>query len=209
MPQGGMNRTRLLLPALCLAIAGCDRTDPNPQGTFWSALQSHCGKAYAGKLVSKDEVDNDMRSASMVMHVAECSDTQINIPFHIGQPGEGWNRSRTWQFTKTDGGLRLKHRHAHSDGTLDEVTNYGGDTADNGDPRRQDFPADTESVALFRATGLDASVANTWTVIVDAADGEAEAPKFVYQLTRPTPNKRNFRAEFDLSKPIDPPPPPW
>ncbi|WP_432201334.1 hypothetical protein ACRAQ7_03810 [Erythrobacter sp. W53] len=204
-----MKRHSGLIALSACILSGCSQTDPNPQGTFWSALQSHCGKAYSGRLVSRDEIDADMRGRAMVMHVAECSDTLIEIPFHIGDPSDGWDRSRTWQITRTEAGLRLKHRHAHRDGSLDQVTNYGGDAVDAGASRAQDFPADSESIRLFQQTGLEPSVANTWRIEVDGAESDAEQPTFVYQLRRPVPQRRLFRVEFDLSKPVDPPPPAW
>ena len=37
----------------------------------------------------------------MVMHVRECSDERVAIPFHVKLDGE-WDRSRTWLITRTD-----------------------------------------------------------------------------------------------------------
>lgn len=181
-----------------------------PQDAFWNALSSHCGQAFAGKLVSSDEPDADMQGAEMAMHVRECSDERIAVPFHI-KGEDGWNRSRTWVFTRTESGLRLKHDHRHDDGEPDAVTMYGGDTADKGSARSQSFPVDAESIAMFKREGLDASVTNVWTVEVDPAD--AETPMFAYQLQRTVaggaPEERFFRVEFDLSQPIATPPAPW
>ncbi|MEP2236107.1 MAG: hypothetical protein ABJM58_12690 [Alteripontixanthobacter sp.] len=187
----------------------------SPQAAFWEALSSHCGQAYSGALVSDDEADADMRGADMAMHVRGCTDSEIRVPFHIqGDDGE-WNRSRTWVFTRTgsdgEGGLRLQHDHRHEDGTSDAVTMYGGDTAAPGSARAQEFPVDGESIALFEREGLDVSVTNVWRVEVDPAD-TANA-QFAYQLRRTVaggaPEPRNFRVEFDLTQPVEPPPPPW
>ena len=49
--------------------------------------------------------------------------------------------------------------------------------------------------------GLNASVTNTWAMEIDPDQ------TFVYELTRP--DGRRFRVQFDLSKPVDLPPPPW
>ncbi len=185
-------------------------TASDPQDEFFAALSTHCGKAYSGELVSDDESDSDFADARMVMHVAECSEDRIAVPFHVEQDGE-WNRSRTWLITRTDDGLRLKHDHRHEDGTEDAVTMYGGDTGDAGTARAQSFPVDDESIAMFEREGLDASVTNVWTVEVDPAD--AENARFAYQLQRTlaggAPEDRFFRVEFDLDNAIPPPPAAW
>ena len=48
--------------------------------------------------------------------------------------------------------------------------------------------------------GNVAGVANVWAIEVYPAS------MFAYELRRP---KRYFRVEFDLSRPVAPPPPPW
>ncbi|MEM6475550.1 MAG: hypothetical protein AAF687_05230 [Pseudomonadota bacterium] len=221
-----MTHTRRLALSTALALAAlsaCTETAveapaPDPQDAFWNALSSHCGKAFAGRLVSEDEADADFVGAPMVMHVRECSDTSIAVPFHVelaNEDGEReWDRSRTWLITRNAaGGLRLKHDHRHKDGTSDKVTMYGGDTASDGTARAQDFPVDAESVALFEAEGLDASVTNVWTVEIDAADADTDNPRYVYQLKRTVeggaPEDRLFRVEFDLTQEVEAPPAAW
>lgn len=130
------------------------------------------------------------------MHVRECGDSELRIPFHVGD-----DRSRTWVLTRRADGLRLKHDHRHADGSPDATTMYGGDTRDAGSERRQEFPVDAESVALFRAQGLQASLTNTWAMEIQP---ESE---FVYELSRP--GGRLFRVSFDLTQPIPAPPAPW
>lgn len=210
--QGLVMKTAPMLAALALLLAACATPTPaDPQDAFWAALRSHCGKAYSGRLVSEQEADADMRGAEMVMHVRECSDERIAIPFHVRQKDGSWDRSRTWLVTRTgangSGGLRLKHDHRHEDGSHDAVTMYGGDTAGEGSARAQDFPVDAESVALFRREGLDVSVTNVWRVEVDPAG--APNALFAYQLTRRPPSDRLFRVEFDLTRPVAAPPVPW
>ena len=155
-------------------------------------------------MVSDQAADADMRGRPMVMHVRECSDTRIAVPFHVGNADGSWDRSRTWLITRTGSGLRLKHDHRHEDGTADAVTFYGGDTADSGTARTQEFPVDGESIAMFRANGLTASVTNVWRVEVDPA-GTADG-RYAYQLQR---EGRLFRVEFDLTRPVPAPPAPW
>ena len=223
-----MNRlTKFSAPFALLALTGCEdanlNSDPSPppQTFFWNALSSHCGKAFAGKLVSEDAADADFAEAELVMHVAECSDEKIAVPFHV-KIGDEWDRSRTWVFTslsvphmngqgETQLGLRLKHDHRHEDGEPDAVTMYGGDTADEGSRRIQSFPVDDFSIEMFEREGLTASVTNVWSVEVDSAG--TDGAKYVYQLKRTVeggaPEDRLFRVEFDLTQEVEAPPPAW
>lgn len=190
-----------------LSLTGCATASAGPQDAFWQALSSHCGKAFAGRLVSTEAPDADMRGAAMVMHVRECSDQRIAVPFHVQRADGSWDRSRTWLITRTAAGLRLKHDHRHEDGKPDAATLYGGDTAAPGSAAAQEFPVDAESIALFKSEGRTVSITNVWRVEVDRAG--ARAARFAYQLTRQPPNARLFRVEFDLTRPVAPPPPPW
>tara|TARA_R110002124_G_scaffold115650_3_gene271560 strand:+ start:70 stop:762 length:693 start_codon:yes stop_codon:yes gene_type:complete len=198
---------------LCIPLAACDSSPnpapkPSPQDLFFDRLGLLCGKAYAGILVSDQKADAEMTGKPMIMHVASCDQKEIQIPFHIAEDGGNWDRSRTWSITRTTEGLRLKHRHRHEDGSLDSVTNYGGNTIGQGTSERQEFPVDAESIASFRANGLDQSVTNIWAVEI-TPPGQSGA-HFAYELRRPeSADGRYFRVEFDLSKPVVPPPPPW
>lgn len=204
-----MKPRHLLAATAALVLTGCATTPAaSPQDAFWQALSQHCGKAYAGRLVSNEAPDADMRSAAMVMHVRECSPGWIAIPFHVQRPDGSWDRSRTWVITRIGtldnpgGGLRLKHDHRHEDGKPDAMTMYGGDTASPGAASAQDFPVDAESIALFQREGRSVSITNVWRV-------EVTPTRFAYQLTRQPPNARLFRVEFDLTRPVAPPPAPW
>ena len=189
--------------AAAIALTACATTPAagNPQNEFFAALTAHCGKAYAGKLASSQDADADMRGKAMVMHVRSCTPDRIEIPFHIDGigPGGGWDRSRTWIITRTTTGLRLKHDHRHADGSKDELTMYGGDTADAGTAARQTFPVDAESIALFTRTGRSVSNTNIWSV-------ETTDTGFTYGLNRAG---RDFRVTFDYRQPVAPPPAPW
>jgi hypothetical protein len=186
-----------------VALSGCvsprSAAEGGTQGDFMAALARHCGKAYAGRLVSSDAADADMAGRAMVVHFRECSPTRMAIPFHVAAADGSWDRSRTWLITRVPAGLRLAHDHRHADGSSDAVTMYGGETADRGHPGVQVFPVDAQSIATFRANGLDRSVTNVWRVEVTAAT-------YAYQLSR---EGRLFRVEFDLTKPVAPPPAPW
>lgn len=191
-----------LLPVLVLsvAMAGCSpaaspsaaateapAAAPVAADTFMMRLNALCGQAFAGKMVSTDAADADMAIKPLVMRVAGCSPTEVRIPFAVGA-----DTSRTWVVTRTADGVRLKHDHRHEDGTEDELSQYGGDTADAGSETRQEFPADQFSKTLFETKGNPASVTNVWAV-------EATQTMFAYELRRPD---RFFRVEFDLTKQV-------
>lgn len=169
-----------------------------PADDFLAALTAHCGKAYAGTIVANEPADpkDPFIGQSLVMHVRECGPKQIKVPFHVGD-----DRSRTWIFTRTDQGLRLKHDHRHADGSPDELTLYGGDSQQAGSATRQTFPVDAESITLFERLDRKVSTTNVWAVELDP-----QANAFVYELSRPG---RLFRVRFDLNNPLPLPPPPW
>jgi hypothetical protein len=191
----------MLMFALSLVAASGTAGGHAPQSAFWAALRRHCGKAYAGRLVTRDRADLAMANAAMVMHVHRCAPKEVRVAFHVETP-KGWDRSRTWVLTRQPRGLRLKHDHRHADGARDEITNYGGDAADAGTTSRQTFPADGESRALFARTGRQISLSNVWAV-------EVTARVFAYELRREGENVRHFRVEFDLAKPVPAPPSVW
>lgn len=180
---------------LALPLISACSAQPDPQDAFFDALSTLCGKSYSGALVSNDAVDADFKTATMVMHVRDCSAREIRIPFHVDE-----NRSRTWIITRTGDGLRLKHDHRHEDGSDDAVTMYGGDTAAAGTAARQDFPVDQFSIDMFNREGLTASVTNIWSV------GVIPGETFAYQMAR---ENRVFRVEFDLSQEVETPPAAW
>jgi len=192
--------------ALAFGLAGCGESarDQDPQIEFWNALSALCGQAFEGTLTEGSEgARENFGSQVMVMHVRHCEETQIDVPFHVGE-----NRSRTWVFTQQEGGLRLKHDHRHEDGSEDEITQYGGDTAGDGTPTVQEFPADAFSIEMFAAhveetPGLAGAEFNVWTV--EVRPGEV----FAYQLTRSNDPDTRFRVEFDLSAPVPAPPSAW
>jgi len=124
----------------------------------------------------------------------ECSDSELKVPFHVGD-----DHSRTWVITKTENGLLLKHDHRHQDGSEDKVTMYGGDTVDKGSVTEQSFPVDAFSIQNFNENGLGQSVTNVWHMYI-------KPTQFSYRLTR---DKRDFRVDFDLTKPVALPPAPW
>ena len=211
------------LSVALLALAACTpSTDPapvadaapaaresagEPADAFMAALATHCGQAFAGRIVANEPASpgpDAFEGQALVMHVRGCDDPtrQLLVPFHVGD-----DHSRTWVITRTDAGLRLKHDHRHEDGSPDEQTMYGGETASAGTAVRQEFPVDQDSIELFGRTGADVSTTNTWAMEIEPGR------RFLYELSRPegglNPRGRMFQVEFDLTTPVATPPAPW
>ena len=162
---------------------------------FFTNLQQYCGKAFAGKVSADKPESGTFSNQDLVMHVRECSENEIRVPFHVGD-----DRSRTWVFTKTESGLRLKHDHRHEDGSEDALTQYGGDS----DPARSDasfqaFPADEYSKKMFDAQSIPVSKDNVWEVTLQEG-------VFRCRLIRPS---REVSVDFNLNEPVGLPPAPW
>ncbi|RFF27578.1 MULTISPECIES: hypothetical protein [unclassified Wenzhouxiangella] len=175
--------TGVLLPLLVQA---------GPVDEYWSSLEDLCGQAFEGRLVESPEGEDGFVGKRLVMHVRECSDEVIRIPFMVGE-----DRSRTWVLTRKDDRIELKHDHRHEDGSEDEVTMYGGSATNAGRATEQYFPADEET----RQT-IEAAFSNVWVMRVHPGE------TFTYGLWRlGTP--RVFQIDFDLSEPVEPPPAPW
>ena len=173
----------------CVACTNAERNDD----AFWASLQQLCNKAFEGRVVEGTEPsDQTMKDSRLAMHVRSCSPTEVRVPFHVGD-----NRSRTWVIARTATGLRLKHDHRHEDGQPDKVTNYGGDGNAAANALSVDFPADPHTASL-----LPAAATNIWTLTIDPGR------TFAYALRREASGRR-FRAEFDLSRAVETPPPPW
>ena len=161
---------------------------------FFDNIAKHCGKAFEGKVSVDNVPGGSFADNKLVMHVRRCNDKQLQVPFHVGE-----NASRTWLITKTGSGLSLKHDHRHEDGTEDKLTMYGGHTTEAGWPQVQSFPADQFSKEMFVELGLPQSIGNTWQMFI-------YPETFTYRLIR---QGREFRVDFDLTKPIAPPTAPW
>jgi len=202
--------TKRLLLAATLLLTSCATPDgtapvvPNQTTTtaaaqFYKNVAALCGQSFTGKIVANTPAaatPDPFAGKALVMHVRDCDENELRIPFHVGD-----DRSRTWVISRRTERLRLKHDHRHADGSPDAVTMYGGDTRDAGTERRQEFPVDAESVAMFRTQDMRASLTNTWAMEV------VPESEFVYELSRP--GGRLFRVSFDLTRPVATPPAPW
>jgi hypothetical protein len=185
--------------------AGPSIVTDDDKASFMASLQQMCGKAFEGQVISTDAADADIAKETLVMHVRECTDTQIKIPFHVGK-----NRSRTWVISQDQNQITLKHDHRHENGHEDKITQYGGTsmkTIHQGPALRREFPVDEYSKTMFKHEGLNASLTNVWAIEVKPNIS------FIYELSRPSSDLsqpgRLFRVSFDLSRPITPPPAPW
>lgn len=186
---------KAVLTLLCLLVVGCAPVAAGRDADFLDRLRPYCGQAFEGRIVSPPvEADATFAGKRLVMHVRQCSDGEVRIPFHVGD-----DHSRTWVLTRLPAAIRLKHDHRHRDGSEDRVTQYGGDATSTPSDPRQTFPADDFTKALLRREGNVAGVHNVWTMAI--ADD-----RFAYELRRPG---RFFRVEFDLRRPVPAPPAPW
>lgn len=188
-----------LLVALILpGLAGCAgdmqtaTTAQINQAAFWQELTAHCGSSYAGRATLAPAGDTVVEGRNLVMHVMECGENEIRIPFHVDD-----NRSRTWVLTRSDSSLALAHDHRHEDGTPESNSGYGGETVLPGTTRSQAFPADRPAGELEHPNDT-----NVWTMEFERED------RFVYSFHR-TGTDRRYRIEFDLTETVATPPPPW
>ena len=162
----------------------------SPAKQFWNTLQSHCGKAYQGKLEIPAE-DEAFGGKTLTMHLRSCSDTVIKIPFYAAE-----DKSRTWILTFEDDRITLQHDHRHQDGSEDEINFYGGTSTNNGKSDIQFFPADEHTQKM-----IPAAATNVWWITIDDKN-------FTYNLRR-LGTDRVFRVVMDLTTPIDMPEAPW
>lgn len=180
-----VSQAAIVKPAPLVSIASHD--------SYFDKLRALCGKAFEGKVVVDTPASTGFEGR-LIMHVRRCTDSQLQIPFHVGD-----DHSRTWIISKTGSGLSLKHDHRNKDGSYDESTMYGGHTQDAGWPTVQSFPADQYSKELFVRLGNPQSNTNIWQMFI-------YPDRFSYRLIR---EGREFRVDFDLTKPVALPPVPW
>lgn len=181
--------------AACSPATNASRTAPEQ---FIANISQYCGKSFEGTVMQDDPppASDIFSGQKLVMHVSECSDSVVMIPFHVGE-----DHSRTWILTLVDGKVRLKHDHRMRDGSEDVLTMYGGDAKDSGTEFRQEFPVDQYSIDLLRREGLDVAVENQWAMELE------DSSFFIYELSRP--DGRMFKVAFNLTKEVETPPTPW
>src|SRR3546814_12956163 len=116
-------RTDTLFPYTPLFLSG-----DAPADAFMAALASHCGQAFAGRIVVDEPVapgPDAFAGKALVMHVRGCDAParELRVPFHVGD-----DHSRTWVITRPAAGLRLKHHPRPPAGSHAVLTPDGRDT---------------------------------------------------------------------------------
>ncbi|WP_353412984.1 hypothetical protein [Arenicella sp. 4NH20-0111] len=139
------------------------------QSAFFATLQSLCGSRFVGEMTFPTEGQDSFKDKELVADFKTCSNEEIRIPFSVGE-----DTSRTWIIRKTVDGIEFKHDHRHSDGTPDEVTNYGGNTLTVGEVLKQTFPADAFTKQLIPAAST-----NVWSMELSK-----DLSSLVYHLER-------------------------
>lgn len=177
----------IVLAAILLlsSVASAETVD-----RFWGHLHELCDQAFAGRLLASP--DGDMSGELLVMHVRECQDERIRIPFVVGD-----DLSRTWVLTRIGDRIELRHDHRHADGSPEDVTMYGGISPNRGSAFAQIFPSDDRTLDT-----LADNYPNVW--LMEVHPGE----KFVYYVRR-LATERYYHVEFDLTETVEPPPAPW
>jgi hypothetical protein len=187
---------------LVLLPVGCGEGEPPPavpamyasdvHDAFLANLAEHCGQAFVGRVIHVPADDpNFAGDPELIMHVRECSPEEVRIPVHLGD-----DRSRTWIFTRTAGGVDLRHDHRHSDGTPEPSTFYGAFVSDPPlaleapTPSRHEFKREQES-----------GLVSGW--VVEIIPGE----RYTYGTQRDGVWRHRF--DFDLTSSVEPPPDPW
>lgn len=196
-------RLTFVFSLVILLFSSCSNSDEVETTTdepgyiqFFNALAQKCGDAHQGQLIIQPEtVDMFTGTEMMVMHIRECSDNQLKIPFHIENEETGeWDRSRTWIITLHDDGLELRHDHRMPDGSDDDVTMYGGFSVDEGTANVQRFQSEERTAQAdgeFRG----------WRI--EFFPGERYTYGTVWQ------DEWNIMVQFDLTNSIEEPPAPW
>jgi hypothetical protein len=185
--------------AAALALAACAPAETNtagaddsqrisaaaPQDAFWEKLAALCESAAAGRLLAAPQGDTQIDpDAPLVVHFRECGPEELRFPLHVAE-----NRSRTWVFIRHADALELRHDHRHSDGTEEDNTWYGATTLAEGTANRQEFVTDRNGVLVG------------WRVEIEPGQ------RFSYGTIRG--GEWRHHLEFDLTEPVQPPPPPW
>ncbi len=190
-----MKRFLQLAPLFLLSACAVIPRPADPQSLFWRDLQALCGRAYPGRVTTTEPGDRQLAAARLVLHVFRCEPNAVRIAFHASQ-----DASRVWLVGRTAGGLSLTHIHRNENGTEEARSGYGGDTRSPGSARRQLFPANAPTRALFRREDIAEAASNVWSL--ELVPGEMLA----YAIDR---EGRHLRIEFDLRRPVRPPGPAW
>jgi hypothetical protein len=162
---------------------------------FWANLQQHCGRAFPGGLGVEPPGDDMLQGDELLIaHFRDCSAREMRIAFHIEPGGDrSADRSRTWVLRRIEERIELRHDHRHQDGTADETTWYGAFSSGMAAPNRMEF----EFVDGAPMPG----VWRGWRLEIE--------PNQRYSYGTVRNGEWRWRVDFDLSRPVDLPPPAW
>ena len=166
----------------------------NNQDKFFNAVKALCGQAFSGGTIEDTQNSAAYSGRKFILHIRECSDTQIKMPLHIGD-----NSSRILILTKGENSIKLQHDHRHADGSPDDLTLYGGSTTAEGTANAQAFPESAASIETTKALAPTRTWPSVWSIILTSDD-------IVYQVVRPG---RIIRTQFKLSNKVANPPKAW
>src|SRR5690625_5323206 len=76
--------TMRILFAAVVALSAVSLAMASPVDDFWNSLSELCGQAFEGQVVQEPEGESDFEGQRLVMHVRDCSDSRIRIPFVVG-----------------------------------------------------------------------------------------------------------------------------
>ena len=158
--------------------------EPSADG-FFTNLHSLCGEKFVGSMTFPVDGQDSFKGKTLVAEFTNCDDDVVRVPFNVGE-----DASRTWIFSKTSQGLRLKHEHLLKDGSIDPISDYGGDSVNSKERLRdsslsRSFPADSFTQQL-----IPEAATNVWTVSLSA-----DLQILTYHLERH--NKARFTAVLE------------
>jgi hypothetical protein len=164
------------------------------QDKFFDSVKALCGQAFSGGIVEDTSNSDAYRGRKFMLHIRDCSATQIKMPLHIDD-----NSSRILILTKGEDNILLQHDHRHHDGTSDDLTLYGGFTTDAGSANAQAFPESAESIEITKAHAPTRTWPSVWSIIVSFDN-------IVYQVVRPG---RTIKTKFNFKNTVANPPKAW
>ena len=161
-------------------------------GAFLANLSVHCGESFPGVVNAAPEGDPYFSPGlELVLTFRECGEEEVRVPVYAGD-----NASRTWIFTRTGGGVDLRHDHRYPDGTPEPNTFYGSFVSEP--PIGSEAPsANAHNFQRVRDDGM----VTGWRV--EIIPGE----RYTYGTQRDGEWRHRF--DFDLSTPVENPLEPW
>jgi hypothetical protein len=158
---------------------------------FMANLARQCGYTFRGRVLNAPDDDTTFAAdPPLVMHIRECTEDEVRIPVFVGD-----DRSRTWIFSRTGGGVDLRHDHRHADGRSEPVTFYGAFVVDT------PIAVVPPSATRHEFKRVQDDMISGW--VVEIVPGE----HYTYGTQRNGMWRHRF--QFDLSEAVAPMPDPW